>query len=259
MDKDNLTFVEHLEELRGRIMIIVYFLVGGLIIGFFFAKPVIFYITNDDFTQTLELNAFRITDPLTIYIAMIIVIAFIIVSPVILYELWAFISPGLHPKEQKVTLSYIPFSLILFIGGLLFSYFVIFPYLISFTMGLADDMGIKQTIGIKEYFSEMFKFTIPFGFVFQLPILLLFLTRLGIVTPMFLKKNRKYAYFILLVVAALIAPPDFMTHMLFTIPMILLYEISIIISKIGYKKYLKAEQKLMEEELGMDKEDSEQL
>ncbi|WP_210134697.1 twin-arginine translocase subunit TatC, partial [Staphylococcus sp. GDX8P105P-2] len=81
------------------------------------------------------------------------------------------------------------------------------------------------------------------------PILLLFLTRLGIVTPMFLKKNRKYAYFILLVVAALIAPPDFMTHMLFTLPMILLYEISIIISKIGYKKYLKAEQKLMEEEL----------
>ncbi len=259
MDKDNLTFVEHLEELRGRIMIIAYFLVGGLIVGFFVAKPVIFYITNDDFTQTLELNAFRITDPLTIYITMIIVIAFIIVLPVILYELWAFISPGLHPKEQKVTLSYIPFSLILFVGGLLFSYFVIFPYLISFTMGLADDMGIKQTIGIKEYFSEMFKFTIPFGFVFQLPILLLFLTRLGIVTPMFLKKNRKYAYFILLVVAALIAPPDFMTHMLFTLPMILLYEISIIISKIGYKKYLKAEQKLMEEELGMDEEDKEQL
>ena len=88
-------------------------------------------------------------------------------------------------ERTKVTLSYIPFSLILFVGGLLFSYFVIFPYLISFTMGLADDMGIKQTIGIKEYFSEMFKFTIPFGFVFQLPILLLFLTRLGIVTPMF--------------------------------------------------------------------------
>src|SRR5699024_11002430 len=80
------------------------------------------------FTQSLELNAFRITDPLTIYIAMIVVIAFIIVSPVILYQLWAFISPGLHPKEQKVTLSYIPFSLGLFIIGLLFSYFVIFFY-----------------------------------------------------------------------------------------------------------------------------------
>lgn len=256
MNKDDLTVVEHLEELRGRLMIILYFLIGGLVLGFFIAKPVIFYITNDDFTQTLELNAFRITDPLTIYIGMIIIMAFIVVSPVILYQVWAFIAPGLHPKEQKVTLSYIPFSLFLFVGGLLFSYFIIFPYLISFTMGLADDMGIQQTIGIKEYFSELFKFTIPFGFVFQLPILLLFLTRLGIVTPIFLKKNRKYAYFILLVVAAIIAPPDFMTHMLFTIPMIVLYEISILISKIGYKKFLKAEQKLMEEELGMDSENS---
>ncbi|MEX5940945.1 twin-arginine translocase subunit TatC [Mammaliicoccus sciuri] len=224
MDKDNLTFVEHLEELRGRIMIIAYFLVGGLIVGFFVAKPVIFYITNDDFTQTLELNAFRITDPLTIYITMIIVIAFIIVSPVILYELWAFISPGLHPKEQKVTLSYVPFSLILFVGGLLFSYFVIFPYLISFTMGLADDMGIKQTDLVLKSIYQMFKFTIPFGFVF-IQILLLFLTRLGIFKPMFLKKNRKYAYFILLVVAALIAPQNLYTHMLFTLPMILIYEI----------------------------------
>ena len=167
MNKDNLTFVEHLEELRKRIMVVAYFQ-SGISNRFFFAKPVIHYITNDDFTQSLELNAFQNNGPsYNIHSNDCQVIAFIIVSPVILYQLWAFISPGLHPKNKKSLLSYIPFSLGLFIIGLLFSYFVIFPYLISFTMGLADDMGIKQTIGIKKYFSELFKFTIPFSLYFN--------------------------------------------------------------------------------------------
>ena len=103
-------------------------------------------------------------------------------------------------------------------------------------------------IGINEYFHFLFQITIPFGFLFQLPVIMLFLTRLGIVTPMLLAQMRKVAYFILLVVAAFITPPDIVSHLMVTVPLLLLYEISIWISKIGYKKVLEAEQKLEMEE-----------
>ena len=109
-------------------------------------------------------------------------------------------------------------------------------------LGLATEMDVQQTIGIYEYFQFLMQITLPFGIIFQLPIIVLFLTRLGIVTPMFLSKVRKFAYFALLCVAALIAPPDIMSHMIVTLPLCILYEISIMISRIGYRKYLKAEQ-----------------
>ncbi len=252
MNKDDLTIVEHLEELRKRLMIIAYFLAGGVLIGFFFGKRVTKFLTKDDLPSEITLNYFKVTDPLTIYITVIMLIAIIIISPVILYQLWAFVSPGLHPKERKATLSYIPVSIVLFLIGLTFSYLVIFPYMIHFTIGLASEMGVNQLIGVREYFNELLKFTIPFGFVFQLPILLLFLTRLGIISPAFLKKNRKYAYFILMVLAAIIAPPDVITYIIFVLPMMLLYEVSIHISKIGYRQFLKGEQQQLEEELNKD-------
>lgn len=249
MNKDDLTVVEHLDELRKRIMVVLYCLVAGTAVGFYFGKPVTKFLTKDDVPKEIELHYFKVSDPLTIYITVIMIIALIIISPVILYQLWAFISPGLHPKERRATLSYIPISLILFLAGLSFSYFYVFPYLIQFTIGLASEMGVNQMIGVREYFNEMLRFTIPFGFLFQLPILLLFLTRLGIVTPMFLKKNRKYAYFALFVITALISPPDLISYLMFSFPMLLLYEVSIQISKIGYRQFLKGEQRLIEEEL----------
>lgn len=249
MDKNNLTVVEHLEELRARLMIVGYFLIGGLILGFMVGKPVMKYLTHDNVPKGIVLNFQKVSDPLTVYLSIIMIIAVIIISPVILYQLWAFISPGLHPRERKVTLSYIPISLVLFLSGCSFSYFIIFPYFIVFSLQLASEMGLNAVIGVNEYFNELVKITIPFGLVFELPILLLFLTRLGIVTPKFLKKNRKYAYFILMVIAAIIAPPDTMTYVIFVLPMIFLYEVSIQISAIGYRQYLKAEQKLIEEEI----------
>lgn len=191
------------------------------------------------------MHAFNVTDPLKIYLTVIVVIAFVIISPIILYQTWAFVSPGLYENERKVTLLYIPIAFLLMLVGIVFSYFVLVPYIIDFTFQLSNDMGIITTIGINEYFGFLMRTVLPFGIVFQMPIIVLFLTQLGIITPMVLKKYRKYAYFILFVIAAIIAPPDLMTHILLTIPMILLYEISIVVSKIGYRRYLKAEEKAL--------------
>ena len=248
MDEER-EFTEHFDELRKRILIVMYFFVAALFVGFFFSKPLIYRMQNAPWTENIQMHAFQVTDPLRIYLVVIVIIAFIIILPVILYQLWAFIAPGLYEKERKVTLSYIPIAMVLLLLGMSFAYFIVVPYIIGFTFDLSFEMGIETTIGINEYFAFLFRTVLPFGVIFQLPVIVLFLTQLGIITQMFLKKNRKYAYFIMFVLAALIAPPDLMTHLLLTVPMIILYEISIYVSKIGYRRYLKAEQQLLEDEL----------
>ncbi|MET1030809.1 twin-arginine translocase subunit TatC [Domibacillus tundrae] len=241
MSQQDMTIYEHLEEFRKRLVIVVVFFFIAVIAGLVFAKPIIHYLQHADEAAALTMNAFRVTDPLKIYFQMAFVIGIILTSPVILYQLWAFVSPGLHEKERRVTLSYIPASVLLFLGGLSFSYFVLFPYIIHFMMELSGDLNIEQVIGINEYFKFLFQTTIPFGFLFQLPVVTLFLTRLGIVTPQFLSQIRRYAYFILLVIAALITPPDIISHMIVSMPLFILYEVSIFVSKIGFKKAQQAE------------------
>lgn len=251
-DSEKKEFTEHLEELRKRLLIVMYFFVGALIIGFLLSKPLIYQMQNAPWAESIQMHAFQVTDPLKIYLLVIVIIGLVVVLPVIMYQLWAFVAPGLYGNERKLTLSYIPIVMILMLIGMAFGYFVLVPYIIQFTFDLSEDMGIETTIGINQYFGFLFRTVLPFGVIFQMPILVLFLTQLGLLTPMFLKKNRKYAYFILLVIAALIAPPDLMTHIMLTIPMIVLYEISIYISKIGYRRHLKAEQKAIEESLDSD-------
>lgn len=251
-DSEKKEFTEHLEELRKRLLIVMYFFVGALIIGFFLSKPLIYQMQNAPWAESIQMHAFQVTDPLKIYLLVIVIIGLVVALPVIMYQLWAFVAPGLYGNERKLTLSYIPIVMILMLIGMAFGYFVLVPYIIQFTFDLSEEMGIETTIGINQYFGFLFRTVLPFGVIFQMPILVLFLTQLGLLTPMFLKKNRKYAYFILLVIAALIAPPDLMTHIMLTIPMIVLYEISIYISKIGYRRHLKAEQKAIEESLDSD-------
>jgi sec-independent protein translocase protein TatC len=247
MSHNEMTVYEHIGELRKRLMFVVVFFMLAFIGSFFLAEPLIRYLQHADEAKELTMNAFRLTDPLKIYLEMMVFISLIITSPLILFQLWAFISPGLLDKERKVTLSYIPISLILFLGGLSFSYFILFPYVVKFMMNLSDELNIQQVIGINEYFHFLFQLTLPFGLLFQLPVVMLFLTRLGIITPMFMAQMRRYAYFILLVIAAFITPPDIVSHLMVTVPLLFLYEISIWISKIGYKKVLEAEQELQRE------------
>ncbi|MFZ2463422.1 MAG: twin-arginine translocase subunit TatC [Caldibacillus thermoamylovorans] len=241
MEKNELTVIEHFVELRRRLVFIVVFFLLAMIGSFFLAEPLIVYLQQTDEAASLELNAFRLTDPLKIYMQIAFIIACVITSPFVLYQLWAFISPGLYEKEKKITLAYIPVSVFLFLSGISFSYFVLFPFIVRFMNQLGDRMEINQVIGINEYFHFLLQITLPFGLLFQLPVIILFLTRLGIITPDFLSRVRKYAYFILLVIGALITPPDVLSHMMVTLPLLLLYEVSIWISKLAYRKKMKEE------------------
>lgn len=247
-DSKEMSIYDHIGELRKRIIIVAVFFVIATIGGFFLAEPIIVFLQQADEAKELTMNAFSLTDPIKIYMQFAFLLALIITAPVILYQLWSFISPGLYEKERRVTLSYIPISVILFIGGIAFSYFILFPFVIDFMTRISERLTVNQVIGINEYFQFLFKITIPFGILFQLPVVVMFLTRLGIVTPMFLAKIRKYAYFVLLVIAAFITPPELISHLMVTIPMFILYEISIFISKLTYKKVDELEQSVVEHE-----------
>lgn len=248
MNDKEMSVYEHLGELRKRLIIVLVFFGAAMIASFFFVEPVILYLQKADEAKELTMNAFRLTDPIKIYMQFAFVLAFIMTAPVLLYQIWAFVSPGLYEKERKVTLSYIPLSLLLFLAGISFGYFVLFPFVVRFMQDLAGQLGIQQLIGINEYFEFLLQLVLPFGILFQLPVVVMFLTRLGLITPMLLGKIRRYAYLFLLIVAALITPPDVISQLIVMIPLTILYEVSIWISKIAYRKALLAEQKRAESE-----------
>ncbi|TSB44931.1 twin-arginine translocase subunit TatC [Alkalicoccobacillus porphyridii] len=227
----------HLEELRRRLFIVLVFFVVALMIGFFVSTPLITLLQQTPEARDLPMNAFKMTDPLRIYMTFAFAIGLVLIFPVILYQIWAFVKPGLHEKEQKATLAYIPIAFVLFLIGVAFAYFILFPLILSFMARMAERLSITEQYGINEYFAFLFQLIIPFGFLFQLPVVIMFLTRIGILTPDFLRKIRKYAYFVLLVIAGFITPPDLFSHLMVTVPLLLLYELSIWLSKLTYRKY----------------------
>jgi len=242
------SIVEHLEELRSRLFKTAIFFVVALFVGFYTAEPIIRYIKLSDEANHFSLHAFKVTDPLSVYLTVTLLVAMLITSPVLLYQLWAFATPGLYESERKATLKYIPYSLVLFIGGVSFGYFVLFPFVMKFMTGLGADLEIIPTIGVNEFFSFLFKLVIPFGFIFQLPVIALFFSRIGMLDPKLMIKFRKYSYFVLFVIAVLLAPPDVVSYIIISIPLFLLYELSIKIAQFGYRKYEVAEAKRIKEE-----------
>lgn len=248
MEQKDMSVYDHIGELRRRLIIVFVFFAIALIGGLFLAKPIITFLQSAPTAQDIPMNAFKPIDPLRVYMTFAFFSAFLIIFPVILYQLWAFISPGLHETERKVTLAYIPIAFLLFLTGISFSYFILFPFVIQFVGTLAGQLGINEMYGINEYFTFLFQLTIPFGLLFQMPVVIMFLTRLGIVTPAFLARVRKFAYFGLLVIAGLITPPELISHLMVTVPLFLLYEISIVISRVAYRKAQRLEAERLKEE-----------
>ena len=169
-----------------------------------------------------------------LYVSM--VAGLIIAAPYIIFEMWRFIMPALHPNEKKHSKGAVAASSLLFISGVLFAYYLILPLTINFLGSYQISPDVPNQIQLNSYISTVVSVTIAVGIVFELPILIYFLTKVGVVTPSFLKKNRKYMFVIVLVLSAIITPPDVFSQILVCIPLIGLYEISIKISQRVYKK-----------------------
>lgn len=244
-----MSIFDHIGELRRRVIITIVILVAGMIIGLFCADPVYNYMVSQEPVKGMKLNAFSLWDGIGLYMKFAFVIALILALPTAAYQLWAFVKPALGVKEQRATLKFVPFVLLMFLIGLAFSYYVVFPMAFNFTTDVAKHLNLQETYGVIQYFSFLFNILIPISLLFELPIVIMFLTKLRILNPMRLKKMRKLAYFVLIVIGVVVTPPDFISDSLVAAPLILLYEISVLLSSVVYKKQLLADE-AWEEEFG---------
>lgn len=235
MAQNNMEIVEHLDELRKRLIIIIGIFIATFIAAFVFVQDIYDWLTRD---LNMELAVLGPLDIILIYFSIAAVAALALTVPIIIFQLWLFVKPGLTEEEQRASVLYIPASFILFIGGLAFGYFIVLPIVLEFLLNLGE--GTFATMFTADrYFQFVLRMTVPFSVLFEMPLVVMFLTSIGAITPQGMHKNRKYAYFAIVIVSVLVSPPDFLSDILVIIPLIFLYEISISLSKIVYRKRLK--------------------
>ena len=233
-----MSFLEHLDELRRRLVVSMITLLVTFLVAWNFA-PQIFEVLQQPILQFLKpgerLAYTSLTSPFFLYMKVAFLSAIFASSPIILLQLWLFISPGLYPKERYYALPFILFATLFFVGGGWFGFEVVFPMACGFFVQMGREFN--QVITVDDYFSFASKMILAMGLVFETPILIFFLSRLGIVTPQFLLKNFKYAVVLIFIIAAVITPtPDMVTQAALAVPMIILYALGIAISFIFGKR-----------------------
>ncbi|MDA3898247.1 MAG: twin-arginine translocase subunit TatC [Desulfobacteraceae bacterium] len=237
-EEDKLPFTSHLEELRKRLIhCFIAVLIGfGISYGF---KEKLFEILIHPLMQVMQegdtLIFTGIPEAFFTLLKVSLLSGIMLAIPVIMYEFWMFVAPGLYKNERKFMLPIIIISSFFFIGGALFGYFIVFPFGFKFLLSFATDT-IRPFPSMKEYLGFSAKLLLAFGFVFELPLVITFLARIGLVTVDFLKANRKYAVLIFFIGSAILTPPDVVTQVMMSVPLMILYEISIVGARIFGKK-----------------------
>lgn len=233
-----MTLMDHLGELRGCLLKSVIAAFVGFVVCFAFRKE-LFHIQMKPLLDVLPPESHLIYTSLPeaffTYVKVALVAGLFLVSPYIFYQIWKFISPGLYKQERKYIIPISFLSALCFVGGAMFGYFIVFPFAFEFFMGYADEL-IKPMPSLREYFSFSLKLLIAFGLIFELPMFIFFLARMGLVTAAYLRKVRGYAIVMFFVAAAILTPPDIITQFLMAGPLIILYEISIYVAQIFGKK-----------------------
>jgi len=258
-----MTFWDHLEELRGNLVRSIIAIVLLAVVAFL-NREIIFdyiilapskpgFITNVGLcwvAQQLNINALCLDDvnlqiinikmsgQFLTHMYISIVAGVILSFPYILWEIWRFVRPAMHENERKYSQGGVFISSMLFLLGILFSYFLIVPLTVNFLGTYHVSESVYNQISLSSYISTVVSVTFAVGVVFELPILVYFLTKIGVITPDFLKKNRRYMYVILLILSAIITPPDMFSQILVVFPLIGLYEFSITVSRRVYKRQM---------------------
>lgn len=231
MNEQKLTLTEHLTELRGRLIksvifiIVCSFVVYGYIdkLMVYLLEPVgglVFIAPQEAFISYIKLAFFG---------------GLLLSSPFVIFQIWKFTSSGLKADERNYTLIFGPLSFVFFIIGAAFGYIIIVPIGMKFLLTFGTEL-VRPMITISKYISFVGMLSLAFAVVFQLPLLSLFLTKIGVVTPLFLASKRKQAIVCMFVAAAMLTPPDIVTQSLMAVPLLLLYEIGIIFSKMVYRR-----------------------
>ena len=237
-EEGKISFTAHLEELRTRLITCSIAIGAGFAVAYFFKERIFQILTQPlmKIMQTGDKLIFTgLPEAFFTYLKVALLMGIILATPVLLYQFWLFIAPGLYQKERNLLIPIVFLSTIFFLGGAFFGYFIVFPFGFKFFLGFASD-SIRPMPSMKEYLTFATKLLLAFGVVFELPIVITFMARLGIVSVEFLKKNRKYALLLFFVFSAVLTPPDVITQLMMAFPLMILYEISIIGAKIFGKK-----------------------
>ncbi|MBC8457025.1 MAG: twin-arginine translocase subunit TatC [Deltaproteobacteria bacterium] len=231
-------FLSHLEELRKRLIVCAIAVGIGFVIAYFFSERLFLLLIRPLKTVMPEGDQLIFTnlpEMFFAYIKVAFIAGILAAAPLIFYQLWMFVAPGLYQKEKKFVIPFVVSSTILFVGGALFGYFIVFPFGFKFFIGFANEY-VKALPKVKEYLSFSVKLLFAFGIVFELPVVIFFLAKIGLVTPDLLKRKRKYAILLTFAVAAILTPPDVITQCMMAGPLIILYEIGIMVAKLARKK-----------------------
>jgi sec-independent protein translocase protein TatC len=231
-DEGRMTFLEHLEELRSRLIRVVLAMVVGFIVCIAFGER-LFNLLASPITALLPQGSTLIftslPDPFFMYLKVAFVAGIFLVLPIIVYELWRFVRPGLLEHERGMAMPFIVAAVLLFYMGAAFAYFVVFPAAFKFFLGYQTEV-LKPMIAIKEYVSLVMLLMLAFGAVFETPIVIVFLGLLGIVDSGMLKRGRRYFIVLAFIIAAILTPtPDVINQTLMAIPMLIFYEVGIFV------------------------------
>jgi len=264
--KDEMSFLDHLEELRWHLIrsVLAIVIIGTIAFLFkdFIFDVLLFGPKNKDFityrwfctiSQTLgqgssfcidelpfRIQSRTVAGQFSAHLWTSVLAGFILSFPYIIYEFWKFISQGLYEKERKNARGFIFIASILFFIGVLFGYYIVTPLSINFLGNYSVSSEIFNDFDLSSYIGLLRASVLASGIIFELPIIIYFLTRVGVITPQFLKKNRKISLVLVLSLSAIITPPDVVSQIIVSIPILILYEVSIIISKIVTKNQDKA-------------------
>ena len=239
IEEEKSPFTAHLEELKQRLIRCLIAIGIGFLGCYYFREP-LFRIITKPLAQVLPAGSHMIFTGLPeaffIYMKIAFFASLFLTAPYTFFEVWLFVAPGLYSKEKKYVLPFVLSSTFLFVGGVLFGYFLALPPAYGFFVEFSTDF-LKPMISFREYLNFTLKFLLAFGICFELPVFIFFLTKVGIVTPKLLSKQRRYAILIIFIVAAVLTPsPDAFSQILLALPLMFLYEISIFVSKLALRK-----------------------
>jgi sec-independent protein translocase protein TatC len=228
--EDRLTLIEHLDELRSRLIVCA--VVFGVALALcFWQNHLLLDIANAPLPRDLEPLTFGVAEPFTTTLTVSAYGAIILSMPVLIYELYAFVLPALHPREKKLAFPLMLMIPALFIAGVVFAYFVVVPAAVKFLLNFNDDQ-FNVEVRARDYYSFFSLTLVSVGAVFQVPVGILAATRLGVVTPKQLSQNRRYAYLICAIVAMLLPGTDPVSMLIEMVPLVLLFELSLILARI---------------------------
>lgn len=242
-DGGKMSLFEHLADLRKRLIYSAIAIGVGFVIGFAISKSVI-GIVSRPMVRALEQAHFppkliytAPAGPINLLISLGFYLGIVIALPIVLYQIWLFVAPGLYKHERKAVASFIVSSVLLFLAGIAFAYFILLPYVLKFLIGFEGSLPLQPMIDINEYFDLILIVMVGLGAIFELPVLIFVLSMFGIVTPQWLWKNFRYAILIITILAAIITPtPDATTMLVFMAPMIGLYFVGIGVSYMAFRK-----------------------